>query len=116
MKILVCDDDQFIRKIVTEMLGFAKHQVTTAFDGQDALEKIQTNTFDVLITDYKMPRLSGAELAGRLRMLNIPLKVIMISGFSSALDARERDQLQLDGFLKKPFKPSQLFECLSNVC
>jgi len=113
MKILVCDDESSVRKVLVVMLGIDHHQVETAVDGQEALEKIQANSFDVLITDLKMPKLSGLELVGRLRDEKNPLKIIMITGYWDEMDKSQLDRLELNGFLTKPFKTAELLECLN---
>lgn len=117
MKILICDDNFLIREIVKAMFSVRKHQVEIAIDGQDALEKIQAkpNFFDVLITDYIMPRLSGAELVERLRALNLSLKTIMITGYSDHMDDGTLDRLRLNGFLKKPFTENELLDCVNTL-
>jgi len=88
-----------------------------AKDGQEALEKIQRNPafFDLLITDNLMPRLTGIELVEKLRASNIPVKVIMITGFPRQLSAEDQDRIQLNGVLIKPFKPAQLFACVNQL-
>ena len=115
MNILVCDDDELIREIVALMLRNGRHQVEIAIDGQDALEKIQSNpnSFDALVTDFKMPRLSGVELVERLREMKNPLKVIMITGYSDEVKKGALDRLGLNGFLKKPFKMPELLDCVN---
>ena len=95
------------------MLKSLDHEVTLSCDGQDALEKIQANTFDVLITDNKMPRLSGVQLIEILREMNNPLKIIMITGFASQLNAEKKPLF--DGLLIKPFRAKDILECLRNL-
>jgi len=115
MKILVCDDEPIIREITSTMLRMHKHQVEIASDGQDALEKIQAEPFDVLITDFKMPRLNGIELIERLRAMESPLKVVLITGFADELDTETMEGLKLDGFLKKPFKKTEIIDCVNKI-
>ena len=116
MKILVCDDDHMIREVAAVMLRMGNHQVELSFDGQDALEKIQSNpdAFELLITDFKMPRLSGDELIEKVRAMEIPLKVILITGHADELEDGRLERLQVDGFLKKPFKMPALLDCVKN--
>jgi len=115
MKIIFCDDDHLFRTIGEAILRMGMHDVEIAYDGQDALEKIQANSFDVLVTDYKMPRLTGGELVEKLRELNIPIKVIMITGYPNEIEKAAMDRLRLNGFLKKPFKAAALLECVHNL-
>ena len=117
MKILVCDDDPPMRNIVTMVLKSLGHEMDVACDGQEAFEKIRAapNFFDVLIADNLMPRLTGIELVAKLRALNIPIKVIMITGFPKQLNPEVRDRLRVDGLLFKPFRPAELLDCVKNL-
>ena len=117
MKILVCDDEPEVVEYVAVVLEQEGHQVDTAKDGQDALDKIldSPNPFDVLITDNRMPKLTGIELAQTLRTMNAPLKMIMISGFSNLSEAGVDEGGLLDGFLSKPFESDELLDCLNNL-
>lgn len=115
MRILVCENDLLVKTIIWKILVGAGHHVETAIDGQDALEKIQKNQnkFDLLITDNNMPRLTGIELVEKLRALKPQLKVIMSSSAISPLEAGTRNRLQLSGILYKPFKVTDLLDCLN---
>ena len=117
LKMLVCDDDPTIRKIVVAVLESAGHYVEAASDGREALEKIQAKPafFDALITDNLMPRLSGIGLVEKLREANIPMKVIMITGYGMESATKSADHPQFDGFLMKPFKATDLLQCLKNL-
>jgi len=112
MKILVCEDDPLVRTVVSMILASVGHQVETSNDGQEGLEKIRNHpgAFEVLITDNRMPRLTGIELVESLREMNIPVKVIMASTFAAPLDEELQHRLRLDGLLKKPFKMTDLLK------
>lgn len=99
------------------VLGKMGHQVETAVDGQDALEIINKHpaSFDVLITDNGMPRVTGIQLVEKIRGLNLPVKVIMASMFCPPLDAETAERLRLDGLLKKPYTAKDLSDCLENL-
>lgn len=74
------------RRSVLEELG---HQVLTSGTGAEALELCGKHGFDVVVTDYKMPKMNGVELIGRLRKLHPALSVILISGFTDTLGLDE---------------------------
>ena len=117
MKILICDDERLVRTIVSTILLSAGHQVETACDGREALARIQAgpDDFDLLITDNRMPGLTGVELVQELRAMRLPLKILMICGFPHRCDKGARDRLDLDGFLNKPFKPADLLERVNDL-
>jgi CheY-like chemotaxis protein len=70
------------RKQVLEELG---HKVTTTQNAQDALDRFTREKFDLVVTDYKMPRMDGLELIARLRELDSTVRVILLSGFVDTL-------------------------------
>ncbi len=87
--ILLVDDNKLglsARKGVLEEMG---HRCTTASNGVDALEQFSTRKFDLVVTDYKMPRMDGLELIVGVRRIAPDMPVILISGFVDALGLNE---------------------------
>lgn len=88
-RILLVDDNKLgliARKAVLEEQG---HRITTASEGAEALEQFSRGKFDLLITDFKMPRMNGLELIRKVRELNAGLPIILISGYAEALGLTE---------------------------
>ncbi len=88
-RILLVDDNSLglaARRSVLEELG---HQVLTSGTAAEALELCGNHDFDVVVTDYKMPKMNGVELIGRLRKLHPATSVILISGFTDTLGLDE---------------------------
>jgi CheY-like chemotaxis protein len=88
-QILLVDDNSLglsARKVVLEELG---HQVTTAGSPNDAKELLNERRFDLIITDFKMPEMTGAELIGWMRDQGLETPSILISGFADALGLTE---------------------------
>ena len=88
-KILLVDDNSLglvARRSVLEELG---HEVLTCGTAAEALELCGQHSFDVVVTDYKMPKMNGVELIGRLRKLHPATSVILISGFTDTLGLDE---------------------------
>lgn len=89
--ILLVDDNKLglsARRCVLEELG---HTIWTAVNGVDALEQFASRKFDLVVTDYKMPRMDGLELIAGLRKVSPELPVILISGFVDALGLSEEN-------------------------
>ncbi len=87
--ILIVDDNRLglaARKSVLEEAGY---RITTALDGQQGLHLFTNGSFDLLITDYKMPKLDGLELIKRVRALRAHTPIILISGYAEALGMTE---------------------------
>lgn len=88
-RILIVDDNSLglaARRSVLEELG---HKVTTSTTAHDALELCGKQRFDVVITDFKMPKMNGVEFINRVRKQHPALGVILISGFSDTLGLTE---------------------------
>jgi CheY-like chemotaxis protein len=84
-RILLVDDNKLglaARKTVLEELGY---RITTAAEGQEALEQFSRSQFDLIITDYRMPKMNGLELINRVRERSADLPIILISGYADAL-------------------------------
>jgi len=90
-RILLVDDNAQglkARKTVLEELGY---QTSTACSGDDALEQFGSQKFDLVVTDYKMPRMDGMELIVNLRKCTPALPIILISGYVDALGLSEQN-------------------------
>ena len=88
-RILIVDDNSMgllARRSVLEELG---HEVFTSPAPHDALELCGKHRFDIVITDYKMPKMNGVEFISRLRKLHDSIAVILLSGFTDALGLTE---------------------------
>jgi CheY-like chemotaxis protein len=88
-RILLVDDNKLgllARRAVLEDQGY---RITTAAEGQEAFEHIKREKFDLIITDYKMPRMNGLELIRRARERSAGTPIILISGYAEALGMTE---------------------------
>ena len=74
------------RKTVLEELG---HKIHMATSGVDGLEQFSQHKFDLVVTDYKMPRMDGLELIVRLRKLQPEIRIVLVSGFVDTLGMNE---------------------------
>ena len=117
-RVLLVEDDAFIRSMLTRFLQREGYRITAAMDGPSALEAWATaqGQFDLLITDMVMPNgLSGAQLAERLRGQNPRLKAILISGYSPELLDADAEQLRSIRMLMKPFTHEKIIETMREV-
>ena len=115
--ILVVDDEEIIREFLLEVLG-EDYQVSTASDGDEAIEKIKTTKYDLIITDLKMPRVSGEEVVKFARSQDPDYQVVVISGYSTLFSVSDSAKGGASAFLSKPFSISDLMntvtECLAH--
>jgi CheY-like chemotaxis protein len=82
-KILIVDDEESIVKALDKRLTRMGHDVVTARDGMEAWERFDPEDFDLLITDFRMPRMDGLELLKRVKNLAGSFPVIVITGTAS---------------------------------
>ena len=101
---LVVDDEASIRDLLSRTLALAEYDVDVAPDGRVALERMRLFSYDLLITDLKMPGMDGLTVINEARRLNASLPVIIITGFSTEASAIEAANLGVSGYLTKPFK------------
>jgi two-component system response regulator PilR (NtrC family) len=101
--ILVVDDDDVIRDTLCELLA-EEHSCQTANTAEEALAKLESQSFDVVLTDISMPGLSGLELLNRVLRSYPGTPVIMISGISDEEQARTLISRGAFDYLLKPFR------------
>jgi PAS domain S-box-containing protein len=108
LRILLVDDHDAVRATTAALLADLGHGIVEASDGPDALARLEAGKdgFDLLITDYAMPHVSGAEVIRQGRALCGPLPAIIITGYADAQSiARRPEDVTV---LAKPFTPAQL--------
>ena len=116
MKILIVDDEKIKRVTLADDLTAQGHEVVTAADGDEALEKLAVGSFDVVVTDLKMPRLDGIELLKRIKEGPLAaMEVIMMTAYGSIPVAVEAVKLGAFDFLTKPFRNEDLFPLLARI-
>ena len=114
-KILIVDDNPNMSSLLAEMLEVFQYDSLRATDGQDALEKAGAGDIAMVITDMRMPRMSGLELLQAIKEKKPQLPVVVISGYS--VDEVDSDivKSKADGFLNKPFMMSDIEKLLSDL-
>src|SRR5258708_684887 len=102
-RILVVDDEPAILEISAAMLCHCGYEVDTAQDGDAGWKALLAKSYDLLITDQRMPKLSGIELMNKLRSENMALPVILVSGIIPTWELKNHPHLQFAAMLLKPF-------------
>ncbi len=101
-KVLLVDDDQTILKLFSAYLEAQGMDVTEASDGLDALEVLKQEEFDLLVTDIRMPKMTGIELIRRSREYQPDLPSVIVSGEGTLSEAAEAVNLKVQYYLEKP--------------
>lgn len=103
-RILVVDDEEPMRKLLNEMLTTGGHEVTTAVDGQEGIERLQKERFDVVISDLAMPRKTGVDVLNAAKSIDPNYPVVIITGFPSRETAEKLIRIGASEFISKPFE------------
>ena len=114
-RILVVDDDEAMRDLISGVLTGAGFAVSTASDGQQAWESLLHKRYDLLVTDNEMPRLPGIALIERLRHPGMTLCVVVASGTAPPETVRHDPQLRIDAILPKPFDIADLLNTVNQA-
>ena len=111
-RILLAYDEPLIRRLITAALAGSGYHVDNAENGAVAWEALQAKTYDLLITDHIMPKITGVELVKNLRSARMALPVVMVAG---TLPVDELPSLQLAATVLKPFVVAELLDTVDNV-
>lgn len=114
-RILVVDDESYIRQLSTEVLLHSGYHVDAAEDGAFAWDALQLNRYDLLVTDNNMCRLTGIGLVKKLHAARMALPVILVSGAMPTDELNRHPWLQIDATLLKPFTTVELLRTVRQV-
>jgi len=103
-RVLVVDDEQGIRELLSKTLALAEYEVDLAPDGRFALDRMRLIPYDLLITDLRMPGVDGLTVIREARRLKADIPVIIVTGYSTEASAIEAINLGVQGYLTKPFR------------
>lgn len=114
LNILWVDDDDDILTFAGEAIKMMGHKVTMAGSGKEALQHLEKDTYDLVITDIGMPEMNGWQLADNIKAKPGNIKVAVISGWGSQIKEAELREHGVKYMLNKPFQLSQLKELLES--
>jgi two-component system, NtrC family, response regulator PilR len=112
-QIIIVDDDAKLRASLGMILGRAGYAVILASDGNEAVQKLNQNTFDLMILDLTMPGMGGLALLPLIRHTFSDLPVLVLTADSSLESAQEVFKFGASGYLLKPFNPWEIVERVS---
>jgi two-component system, sensor histidine kinase len=114
-RILVADDEPVIRSMIRSMLAGAGHHVDVVEDGAAAWAALQAQSYDLLVTDHNMPRMTGLELVRQLRSARMALPVMLVAGAVPEDELQQDPSLQIAATLSKPFEVGELLGTVETV-
>ena len=114
-RVLVIDDQGDLLQVVSTILLARGHRVETADCGRAGIERIQSDRFDVVITDLGMPDVSGWEVADTAKRIAPGMPVVLMTGWASEIDETKLAGRRVDLLLPKPFRSDQLLGAVQRV-
>ena len=116
-KILVVDDEIYIVHILDFSLGMEGYDVVTALDGEQALERIQSEKPDLIVLDIMMPKLDGYEVCKTIKSdpATKQIPVILLSAKGRNVDQKMGFDVGADDYITKPFSPRKLVERINQL-
>jgi signal transduction histidine kinase/CheY-like chemotaxis protein len=114
-RILVIDDEESVRKILSQMLKAKGYEVVVASDGEEGIEKFKKEKFDLVFTDLGMPRISGWEVGKTLKGIEPRIPVAMITGWGVELNKEKMNESGIDLIVPKPFNFDQVIQLVSEA-
>lgn len=114
-RILVVDDEDALRTVLSGELVSEGYDVGTAADGDEAIASIQKEGFDLVLLDIKMPRMNGFEVLKFIKEKYPRTKVVMLTGFADLKNAIESKKLGAEDFVSKPYDLVDLLTTIERV-
>lgn len=115
--ILVVEDDRVARSALEDIFDLLGYRSLLAQDGEEALRLYaeHSGTIDLVLSDLRMPKLDGIELARRLAALNPQVKVVLSTGYASEEQRQALAEVKIDGWIQKPYSLEQLTALLDQL-
>ena len=113
-RILVIEDDLQFRQMLEQILVRNSYEPVLVEDANIAQERLKSGSFDLVLSDIKLPQMSGVDLLNWIKE-NASVPVVLMTGFSDLLESKKAIELGADGFLAKPFKSEELTTVLSSI-
>lgn len=120
-KLLIIDDEIVVQRSCVDIFtekkskqGF-QYDVHTASSADEALRILEKESFDIVLTDLKMPGLSGLELLPRIKAGNAETAIVVMTGFSTVTTAVEAMKLGANDFIPKPFTPDEIMDAVETA-
>ena len=113
--ILVVDDEDALRTVLSSELLNEGYEVHSAADGDDAITELDKAQYDLVLLDIKMPRMNGFEVLKHIKQNHARTKVVMLTGFADLKNAIESKKLGADDFVSKPYDLVDLLTTIERV-
>ncbi len=114
-EILVIDDEDSVRDLLSRMLEAKGHHVVLASNGEEGIERFKKGKFDLVFTDLGMPKLSGWEVGKAIKKMNPKVPIAMITGWGMELSREKLNETGIDLIVSKPFNFEKVIQLVSEA-
>jgi PAS domain S-box-containing protein len=114
-RILVIDDEEVVRSVLSRTLANVNHQVTLAANGEKGVQLFKEGKFDLVLTDLGMPGMSGWEVCKMIKKISPDTPVGMITGWGAEMSESKMDEYGLDFLISKPFDLNQVLNVVAET-
>ena len=114
-RILVIDDEEAVRNILSQMLKVKGHRVVVASNGEEGIERFKKGEFDLVFTDLGMPKISGWDVGRAIKGMNSKVPIAMITGWGMELNREKMSESGIDLVVSKPFNFDQVLQLVSEA-
>lgn len=114
-RLLIVDDQSGIRLLLKDIFSVEGYHITEAINGKEALERVNTETFDIVLLDYHLPLLSGQQVLAEMRRLKLLIPVILMSGSAELLlkiAFKDSDNVHI---IPKPFNITDIRQLVNSM-
>jgi len=115
VRILVIDDEESVRDILSRMLRAKGHQVAVASNGEEGIDRFRSEKFDMVFTDLGMPKISGWEVGKTIKGVDPKVPIAMITGWGMELNREKMSESGIDLVISKPFNFDQIIQLISEA-
>jgi GAF domain-containing protein/ActR/RegA family two-component response regulator len=114
-RVLVIDDEEDVRETLADMLRERSHEVVVAENGAEGLERFQSATFDLVLTDLAMPGISGWQVAQAVKAARPDVPVVLVTGWGVELSPEQLRANGVDRVMTKPFRLQEVLEVVATL-
>jgi signal transduction histidine kinase len=113
MRILVVEDEPLVREVITAYLTYDNHEIETAENGVEGLEKFRASAYDLVMTDRAMPLMNGDQFAKEVKKINPQQKIILLTGFGDLMAGTGEQPENIDLVVSKPCTMNQIRQAVA---
>ena len=114
-KILLAEDDKNLSRSIDILLTLDGFQVISVYNGEEALNKLLRQRYDLLITDIVMPTIDGVELISKIRFLHSELPILVVSGKLNDQLIEQLKNMEINNVLPKPINPARFRKMVQKI-